>query len=171
MPHLELLEIGMRRRCLLLARHLKSHPTSGRGWFNLGYAQLELGDANAGAKAFMKAYELDFRKATSAYNVTCSFARANEVDQAFTWLTRATDEGFDNDWHLANDPDLDSLRDDSRFPKVDFAGGHWQKLKHHIKRELRRHFGDLEDLEDLDDIESLQELEELLEGLDDKDIQ
>ena len=99
--------------------HRTRHPRSGRALFNLGYAALASDQTERAVRAYQKAYDLGFRQATSAYNLACSYSRANQKDLAFEWLERAMEMNEHLVGHLISDPDLDNLRDDPRFPAMD----------------------------------------------------
>lgn len=49
------------------------------------------------------------------YNIACYHALKNEPNQAFCFLRKAFDAGYDDISHLETDPDLDSIRDDARY--------------------------------------------------------
>lgn len=52
------------------------------------------------------------------YNLGCSYALTNHLDEAFDALTKAIDLGYgDYDW-MKTDPDLDNLRTDPRFESL-----------------------------------------------------
>jgi predicted Zn-dependent protease len=52
------------------------------------------------------------------YNLGCSYALTGQREQAFNALTKAVDLGYaDTDWML-KDSDLQSLREDPRFPQL-----------------------------------------------------
>jgi beta-lactamase regulating signal transducer with metallopeptidase domain/Flp pilus assembly protein TadD len=91
------------------------YPRSGRAWFNYGYAALHGGDHAAAADAFQRAVQLGHRVGTSSYNVACALALQEKKDEAFAWLDRAKNAGFDLEDYLDDDDDLDSLRRDPRF--------------------------------------------------------
>lgn len=55
---------------------------------------------------------------TAAYNLACLDARAGHADQAFTRLDKAIAAGFDDGVSLDKDPDLASLRRQSRFASI-----------------------------------------------------
>lgn len=95
--------------------YVRSHPTSGRAWFNLAYAQHYSSRHAEAAEGFQRAVALDYRVPTSMYNVACAYAKMNQRDAAFGWLAKSRDAGFDLDNYVMNDEDLDSLRDDARF--------------------------------------------------------
>ncbi len=70
------------------------------------------------AEAYGKAAELGYREDTAAYNAACSYALAGRKDEAFTWLNKAMELGFDVASYLGRDDDLDSLRRDPRFAEL-----------------------------------------------------
>lgn len=98
--------------------YARAHPQKGRAWFNLGYASLEGDRPEAAIEAFQKALDLGYRKPTTMYNLACSYARLDHKDQAFDWLFRALDAGFDGAGTLRGDEDLDNLRGDPRYRKA-----------------------------------------------------
>jgi len=49
------------------------------------------------------------------YNLACSYALANEKEQAFENLNKSLDNGFTSKQQIENDTDLISLREDKRF--------------------------------------------------------
>jgi Flp pilus assembly protein TadD len=52
------------------------------------------------------------------YNLGCSYALTGHKEQAFNALTKAVELGYaDSDWML-KDSDLQSLREDPRFPQL-----------------------------------------------------
>jgi len=67
------------------------------------------------AAEFIAAYEKGYREETSAYNAACGLALAGKTDEAFRWLDKAHDAGFDLESYLDDDSDLRSLRADPRF--------------------------------------------------------
>jgi len=67
------------------------------------------------AESYRKAVELGYREQTAAYNAACAYARAGRKDDAFVWLNKSIELGFDVERYLRKDDDLDSLRKDPRF--------------------------------------------------------
>ncbi|MFI5196985.1 MAG: TPR end-of-group domain-containing protein [Thermoanaerobaculia bacterium] len=70
------------------------------------------------AEAYRKAADLGYREDTAAYNAACSYALAGRKDDAFTWLHKSMELGFDIESYLRKDDDLDSLRADPRFAEL-----------------------------------------------------
>jgi Zn-dependent protease len=54
--------------------------------------------------------------AQTAFEVACSWARADEPDRALDWLDRAADAGFRAASIVDGEPDLTSVRSDPRWP-------------------------------------------------------
>jgi non-specific serine/threonine protein kinase/serine/threonine-protein kinase len=52
------------------------------------------------------------------YNLACTAARAGRRDEAFDYLHRAVDAGYNDAQLIRTDDDLKSLRNDPRFDKL-----------------------------------------------------
>jgi beta-lactamase regulating signal transducer with metallopeptidase domain/tetratricopeptide (TPR) repeat protein len=100
------------------AEVVKTHPDSGRAWFNLGFTSLQARDFDTARNAFQRAIELDYRRGTSSYNIACAYALQKNNDAAFDWLERARTAGFDVADHAEDDEDLDALHRDPRWKGV-----------------------------------------------------
>jgi tetratricopeptide (TPR) repeat protein len=71
-----------------------------------------------GLKADQKLSQLSPADGLVWYNLGCSYALTNHLDQAFEALTKSIDLGYeDYDW-MKSDPDLANLRDDPRFESL-----------------------------------------------------
>jgi beta-lactamase regulating signal transducer with metallopeptidase domain/tetratricopeptide (TPR) repeat protein len=97
------------------ADYVHSHPQSGRAWYNLGYARIEGDRPEAAAEAFQRALDLRYRTATTMYNLACAYSLMDRKDEAFAWLFKSLDAGFDASGTLRGDDDLDNLRGDPRY--------------------------------------------------------
>lgn len=49
------------------------------------------------------------------YNIACAHALLKEADEAFYWLEKAANAGYDDFSHYQHDSDLDNIRKDERF--------------------------------------------------------
>jgi hypothetical protein len=49
------------------------------------------------------------------YNLACAYSLLDRRDEAFSWLFKALDAGFDGSGTLRSDDDLDNLRGDPRY--------------------------------------------------------
>jgi beta-lactamase regulating signal transducer with metallopeptidase domain/tetratricopeptide (TPR) repeat protein len=101
---------------------------SGSAAFARGRELHEDGRYLEAAEAFRKAVDLGYREDTAAYNAACAYARAGRKDDAFTWLSKSIELGFDIESYLRKDDDLDSLRKDPRFAELKKAT-HAQKAE------------------------------------------
>lgn len=95
--------------------YTQRHPRSGRAWFNLGYSRIEGERPDAAIEAFRQALDLHYRPATTMYNLACAYSLLDRKDEAFAWLFKALDAGFDSSGMLRGDDDLDNLRGDPRY--------------------------------------------------------
>jgi tetratricopeptide (TPR) repeat protein len=95
--------------------YAQRHPQSGRAWFNLGYARIQGERPEAAAEAFQRALDLHYRTPTTMYNLACAYSLMDRKDEAFAWLFKALDAGFDSSGMLRSDDDLDNLRGDPRY--------------------------------------------------------
>jgi beta-lactamase regulating signal transducer with metallopeptidase domain/tetratricopeptide (TPR) repeat protein len=95
--------------------YTRRHPESARAWFNLGYARIEGDRAREAIPAFRRALDMGYRKPTTMYNLACAYSLLDQRDEAFGWLFKALDAGFDASGSLRGDDDLDNLRGDPRF--------------------------------------------------------
>ncbi|NGP54744.1 tetratricopeptide repeat protein [Thioalkalivibrio sp. XN8] len=106
-----------------IQRHLDMNPHDTRALY-VGANQF----ANVGE--FAKAQELaeralgrDQEEPVVLYNVACFYAMKGDTDRAMELLERAVDNGWGDKAWLETDPDLDSLREDTRFQAL-MAGIH-----------------------------------------------
>ena len=102
-----------------VARRLVDRP-DGKGREGAGTLQTHLhyadcfGDA---AEVGTVVYAADPpSKAQTAFEVACSWAKANDVDHAVEWLERAADDGFRAASLVDGEPDLEAVRADPRWP-------------------------------------------------------
>lgn len=97
------------------ADYVRSHPQSGRAWYSLGYARIEGDRPEAAVEAFQRALDLRYRTPTTMYNLACAYSLMDRKDEAFAWLFKSLDAGFDASGTLRGDDDLDNLRGDPRY--------------------------------------------------------
>ncbi|XXF79410.1 hypothetical protein P2318_06570 [Myxococcaceae bacterium GXIMD 01537] len=67
---------------------------------------------------YRQAWELGARGTMWTYNAACAAALAGEKAEALTWLERAADAGLSQTKHMANDPDLVSVRSEPGYARV-----------------------------------------------------
>ncbi|HEX5053368.1 MAG TPA: tetratricopeptide repeat protein [Planctomycetota bacterium] len=98
-----------------------ANPKDGEAWHRLGYSLHVTGKLDEALPAHLKAAEFPAQAAVGSYNVACVHALKGRTDEAFTWLEKAIGAGFRDAELLATDSDLDSLRTDARFKKLEQA--------------------------------------------------
>jgi len=89
-----------------------------RSWHMLGYTRHAAGNLDDALVAHRKAAEFDEVAGVATYNIACVYALKGDKDEAFAYLEKALATGWDGIDHMATDPDMDSLRDDSRYEKI-----------------------------------------------------
>jgi len=99
-------------------RVAREHPTLGRAWFNLGFAQLRAKDPKSSRDSYLHALNLGYRVGPTCYNLACATAQLGETDTAIAWLQRSEAAGLDVASLAKGDRDLDALRADPRFRKM-----------------------------------------------------
>lgn len=108
---------------------LRNEPNNGRGWFNLGYALHYSSEHVRAVEAFEHAAQFGYRPPTSMYNVACAYSMMGNRDDAFQWLEKSVDAGFDIGGYI-EDEDLNNLRSDPRFKRFQKIADDEQKGKH-----------------------------------------
>jgi tetratricopeptide (TPR) repeat protein len=99
---------------------VKAEPDNAMAWYQLASARYSLEQFALAAEAFQKNIALT-QNPNAMFNLACVYARMNEKDKAFEWLTKTfspqTKPLF---FYLLdlNDPDLTSLRDDPRYKEI-----------------------------------------------------
>ncbi len=89
---------------------------------NDGYMALDNAGLDSAVVLFTQQAELIPEGKWGYYNLACAYGRNGKVDEAFVWLTKAVDNGWDNPSQLEDDGDLAALREDARFePLVEKA--------------------------------------------------
>jgi len=98
----------------------KAEPDNGRAWYRLGYSLNRASNYQEAAMAYEKAVEKlqPPIKAFAMYNAGASYAKLNNKDKAFEWITKALNSGFGQIATLTTDSDLASLREDARFKEL-----------------------------------------------------
>ncbi len=95
----------------------KEEPNNGRAWYMLGLSFHGLGKYEQAIEAFQKNIAIAQNPA-SMYNIACGYSHLNKKDKAFEWLEKAIINGFAQFANLDADKDLDNIRDDARFKKM-----------------------------------------------------
>jgi len=96
----------------------RTETQDGAYWFNRGYSLHQSDHYIEAIEAFTRAISLNYRQATSMYNIACGYSLLNDKDNALFWLDRSLGVGFDRADLLKQDSDLDPLRSDPRFNEI-----------------------------------------------------
>src|SRR5262249_21869553 len=102
----------------LTAADKKAEAQDGTYWFNRGYLLHQSDKYVEAIEAVTRSIALNYRQATSMYNIACGYSLLNDKDNALFWLDRSLGVGFDRADLLKQDSDLDPLRSDPRFNEI-----------------------------------------------------
>jgi tetratricopeptide (TPR) repeat protein len=76
------------------------------------------GDHAEALKLSLKILDRQPDDAGTIYNIACLHALSGHAEQAYTWLEKAIDAGYDDAEHMLEDGDFKSIRDSDRFEKL-----------------------------------------------------
>jgi tetratricopeptide (TPR) repeat protein len=93
-------------------RFLKVYPNNQRAYYLGASVLLRLGEEQKAHLWMEKALLIAPSDSTTRYNAGCFYAQAGDADKAFANLRESITS---RSW-IENDPTLDTLRDDPRFP-------------------------------------------------------
>ena len=96
---------------------VEDDPEYPHAWYMLGYILHVEGEYELALDAHIKASGFASHASIGAYNAACANALLARPDEAFEWLDRAFEAGFDNLVILWKDQDLRTLREDPRFTR------------------------------------------------------
>ncbi len=111
--------------CMEAAKvRVRSQPDDTRAWTMGASVLAELGEPDRAAEWVARAVAVDADEPIIQYNAACVYTALGRKDDAFRCLEASVGQGgLSPDW-VANDPDLDPLREDPRFAAlVEKAGG------------------------------------------------
>lgn len=90
-----------------------------QGWFMLGYALHMGGKLDDAIKAHEKAAGFQQTRMLGLYNLGCAYALKGQKDRAFGYLNQSVKAGFQDEDQLDGDSDLESLRKDVRYKRLE----------------------------------------------------
>jgi Flp pilus assembly protein TadD len=91
----------------------------GDEWYKVGSRLLRLRDFDRAAAALIQAVDhLGYRGASAMYNLACTYALKGDRSPGLEWLEKSINAGFDDSEKLKTDPDIASLRGESRFNHI-----------------------------------------------------
>ena len=92
-------------------------PRDGDDWYDRGMDLHRDEDYEGAIEAFKKSIEDGYNEDAATYNIACGYSLLGNADQAFEWLKKAMEEGFDVGAYL-HDDDLDNLHSDPRWAQL-----------------------------------------------------
>lgn len=96
-------------------KRLRQHPDDTRAWTMGAAVSAELGEPQRAAHWIEQALAIDRDEPIIAYNAACVFVTLGRFDEAIACLQESVGRAaLSREW-VANDPDLDPLRQDPRF--------------------------------------------------------
>jgi len=102
------------------ARLTREASQDGSEWHKVGRRLLGLRDLDRSIVALSQAVTLlDYKGSTAMYNLACAYALKGERDAGLNWLEKSINAGFDNNDKVKHDPDINSLRGDARFKRLE----------------------------------------------------
>jgi hypothetical protein len=125
---------------IITAAPALAHPNHPSDSLSVGATRAyEAQDWSRAAQLYSEAIGHGINDPATVYDCACSFARAGQVDSAFSYLDLAVARDFTNVQHLQQDSDLVTMRNDPRWPRlVDqmFAAQHAYLAREGINAEL-----------------------------------
>jgi len=102
------------------ARLEAEESAEGEEWAKVGSRLLMLRDLDRSVVALNRAVTLlDYEGSSAMYNLACAYSLKGDRDSGIQWLEKSINAGFDSPEKLRNDPDINNLRSDSRFSRID----------------------------------------------------
>lgn len=96
---------------------VREETANARAWNQLGMSRVSLQQFEAAIKALQKTIDLT-NNPIAMYNIACAYARLNQKEKAFEWLTKASGSRLPPSLDISQDKDLATLRDDPRFKEL-----------------------------------------------------
>jgi Flp pilus assembly protein TadD len=110
--------IGLRFEVTLAEENARAHPDDLDAIRGLAYAYTAAGRLTEALEADLRLVARDPKRAEFRYDLACSYALLERKDEAFAELSLALDLGFSDPEHFDEDPDLEILRTDARWPAI-----------------------------------------------------
>ena len=106
---------AMRQGLAVAEKHLELNPDDARALYLGSAALIQLGERERGLEWASRARSANQSDSLVLYNVACSYALGDLVDEAIECLDQAIQNGFGHREWIENDSDLNALRGDPRF--------------------------------------------------------
>jgi serine/threonine protein kinase/Tfp pilus assembly protein PilF len=114
-------EIQLRRGLKLMHERLEVYPDDARAANLSSGLYARLGEVDKAVEFAERSLSIDPEDPMLLYNVACTYAGLNRIDDALSCLERAVDKGFGHKEWIDHDPDLDGLRSTPRFKALSQA--------------------------------------------------
>lgn len=101
---------------------VKQNPVNGEWWDRLGQSYYYLKNYDEAITAFKQAIRLGEDLSSTYYNIACCYALSGDNENALINVEQSILHGMKNYSNLKNDPDLESIRSESRFLAL-YGGG------------------------------------------------
>jgi tetratricopeptide (TPR) repeat protein len=102
------------------ARLEGENSSEGEEWAKVGSRLLMLRDLDRAVVALNRAVTLlDYEGSSAMYNLACAYSLKGDLNSGIQWLEKSINAGFDSPAKLRNDPDINNLRADSRFSRIE----------------------------------------------------
>ena len=96
-------------------KSLDSFP-SGETYYNYGNSLSNTNRLEDSILAYRLALHLNTpRPELALYNIACSYSRLNKIDDAYEYLAKAIERGYNAISHIQTDPDMENLRKDPEW--------------------------------------------------------
>jgi tetratricopeptide (TPR) repeat protein len=91
----------------------------GNEWYRVGSRFIRFRDFDRATTALTQAVDhLGHRGASAMYNLACTYALKGDRQLGLDWLEKSINAGFDDSTKLVADSDIESLRGEPRFKKI-----------------------------------------------------
>jgi len=107
-----------RRQIKLLDQHLELNPDDPRACILGAIAHAVIHDDARAEEFAARAMAVDPDDPMLLYNVACTYARLDKIDDALGALERAVEKGFGDKSWIEHDSDLDSMRSTPRYQAI-----------------------------------------------------
>ena len=108
-------EAAYEKALLVIEKHLELNPDDARALYFGASALCHQGKTEKAIKWAEKATIIDPDNPSVLYNVACVYAQLGEIDRGIDCLEQSITTGMGQKEWIENDPDLDPLRESSRF--------------------------------------------------------
>jgi tetratricopeptide (TPR) repeat protein len=95
-----------------------AQPKNARAWYRLGASLHGLGKQDEAIAAYQKCLQAGGPAGAAEYGIGLAYASQRDTENAFKYLQKSTEDGFNDAGRLNGDEELSPLRTDKRFAKI-----------------------------------------------------